>query len=106
MSRTTAGASAFRSHGGSMTAAMQDNAALPNMKVSVRQVFGIDSDMEVPPYSRADEHVPDIEADYRLDRPTTMAIVAGCSKHRRVMVIGYDGPGKSNQIEQEAAPIN
>ncbi|MGB7670856.1 MAG: hypothetical protein WBM31_07225, partial [Pseudolabrys sp.] len=35
-------ASAFRSHGGSMTAAVQEVAGIPDMKVSVRQVFGID----------------------------------------------------------------
>jgi cobaltochelatase CobS len=89
-----------------MTAAMQDNAALPDMKVSVRQVFGIDSDMEVPAYSKADEHVPDIDADYRFDRPTTMAILAGFSKNRRVMVTGYHGTGKSTHIEQVAARLN
>src|SRR5215470_12618499 len=100
------GASAFRSHGGPMTAAMQDNVALPDMKVSVRQVFGIDSDMEVPAYSKADEHVPDIDADYRFDRPTTMAILAGFSKNRRVMVTGYHGTGKSTHIEQVAARLN
>ena len=29
--------------------------ALPDMKISVRQVFGIDSDMEVPAFSQADD---------------------------------------------------
>ena len=42
-----------------MTVATQEVAGLPDMKVSVRQVFGIDSDMEVPAYSEPDEHVPD-----------------------------------------------
>ena len=46
-----------------MTVAMQESAGLPDMKVSVRQVFGIDSDLEVPAYSKADEHVPDIDSD-------------------------------------------
>ena len=32
---------------------------LPDMKVSVRQLFGIDTDLEVPAYSKADDHVPD-----------------------------------------------
>ena len=31
---------------------------MPDMKVSVRQVFGIDLDMEVPAFSQASEHVP------------------------------------------------
>ena len=37
-----------------MTVATEEVAGLPDMKVSVRQVFGIDSDMEVPAYSEAD----------------------------------------------------
>src|SRR6202008_4040794 len=85
---------------------MQDNAALPDMKVSVRQVFGIDSDMEVPAYSKADEDVPEIDADYRFDRPPPRAILAGFSKNRRVMVTGYHGTGKSTHIEQVAARLN
>ena len=31
----------------------------PDRKVSVRDLFGIDSDMEVPAFSEADERVPD-----------------------------------------------
>ena len=31
---------------------------LPDIKLSVRQTFGIDSDMEVPAYSKPTEHVP------------------------------------------------
>ena len=52
-----------------MTVATPDVAGLPDMKVSVRQVFGIDSDMEVPAYSEPDDHVPDVDPDYRFDRP-------------------------------------
>src|SRR6187399_1176555 len=91
------------------TAAMSkvsEPAGLPDMKVSVRQVFGIDSDLEVPAYSAVDEHVPDIDSDYRFDRPTTLAILAGFSKNRRVMVTGYHGTGKSTHIEQVAARLN
>src|SRR5262245_19915071 len=105
-SRTASGASVFRGHGGSMTAAMQEVAGLPDMKVSVRQVFGIDSDLEVPAYSQADEHVPDIDSDYRFDRPTTLAILADFAKNRRVIVTGYHGTGKSTHIEQVAARLN
>jgi len=59
-----------------MTIATEEVAGLPDMKVSVRQVFGIDSDMEVPAYSEPDPHVPDVDPDYRFDRPTTLAILA------------------------------
>src|ERR1700739_4145229 len=81
-------------------------AGLPDMKVSVRQVFGIDSDLEVPAYSEVDPHVPDVDADYRFDRATTLAILAGFAKNRRVMVTGYHGTGKSTHIEQVAARLN
>jgi cobaltochelatase CobS len=79
---------------------------LPDMKVSVRQSFGIDSDMEVPAYSAPDEHVPDPDPDYLFDRETTLAILAGFAKNRRVMITGYHGTGKSTHIEQVAARLN
>src|SRR3982074_1678913 len=91
------------------TAAMtktEQPAGMPDMKVSVRQVFGIDSDLEVPAYAEVDPHVPDIDADYRFDRAPTLAILAGFAKNRRVMVTGYHGTGKSTHIEQVAARLN
>ena len=66
-----------------MTIATEDVAGLPDMKVSIRQVFGLDSDMEVPAYSAPDEHVPDVDPDYLFDRPTTLAILAGFARNRR-----------------------
>ena len=91
------------------TAAMtkkEEPVGLPDMKVSVRQVFGIDSDLEVPAYSEVDPHVPEVDSDYRFDRATTLAILAGFAKNRRVMVTGYHGTGKSTHIEQVAARLN
>jgi cobaltochelatase CobS len=79
---------------------------LPDMKVSVRQVFGIDSNLEVPAYAKADEHVPDLDPDYIFDRETTLAILAGFARNRRVMITGYHGTGKSTHIEQVAARLN
>lgn len=84
----------------------QQPVGLPDMKVSVRQVFGIDSDLEVPAYSEVDPHVPEVDSDYRFDRATTLAILAGFAKNRRVMVTGYHGTGKSTHIEQVAARLN
>ena len=80
--------------------------ALPDMKVSVRQVFGIDSDLEVPAFSQQEEHVPELDTAYRFDRETTLAILAGFAFNRRVMVQGYHGTGKSTHIEQVAARLN
>src|SRR5207237_1947894 len=61
--------------------------------------------LEVPAYSKADPHVPDFDADYRFDRATTLAILAGFAKNRRVMVTGFHGTGKSTHIEQVAARL-
>ena len=89
-----------------MTLATETESGLPDMKVSIRQLFGIDSDLQVPAYSEPDEHVPDLDPDYRFDKPTTLAILAGFARNRRVIVTGYHGTGKSTHIEQVAARLN
>ena len=89
-----------------MPATTATTPALPDMKVSVRQVFGIDTDLDVPAYSTSEDHVPDLDPDYLFDRGTTLAILAGFARNRRVMVTGYHGTGKSTHIEQVAARLN
>ncbi len=79
---------------------------LPDKKVSVRELFGVDSDMQAPAFSARDEHVPDLDPDYLFDRTTTLAIVAGFAFNRRVMITGYHGTGKSTHVEQVAARLN
>ncbi|MFT0892524.1 cobaltochelatase subunit CobS [Pseudochelatococcus sp. G4_1912] len=79
---------------------------VPTSKLSVRDVFGIDTDLEVPAFTEADEHVPDLDPDYLFDRETTLAILAGFARNRRVMITGYHGTGKSTHIEQVAARLN
>src|SRR6202521_4477715 len=81
-------------------------AGAPDIKISVRQTFGIDSDLEVPAFSQPSEHVPDMDEAYRFDRDTTLAILAGFAFNRRVMITGYHGTGKSTHIEQVAARLN
>ena len=88
------------------TASPADNLDRPDITVSVRQTFGIDSDMQVPAFSRPSDHVPDIDEAYRFDRDTTLAILAGFAYNRRVMIQGYHGTGKSTHIEQVAARLN
>jgi cobaltochelatase CobS len=78
----------------------------PDTTVSVREVFGIDSDMRVPAFSTSNEYVPDLDKAYVFDRETTLAILAGFAFNRRVMVQGYHGTGKSTHIEQVAARLN
>ncbi len=79
---------------------------MPDIKVSVKQLFGFDSNLEVPAYSKSSEHVPDLDPDYLFNRETTIAILAGFAYNRRVMVTGYHGTGKSTHIEQVAARLN
>ena len=79
---------------------------MPDMTVSVRQTFGLDSDMEVPAFSETEDHVPDIDDAYRFDHDTTLAILSGFAHNRRVMIQGYHGTGKSTHIEQVAARLN
>jgi cobaltochelatase CobS len=78
----------------------------PDIKVSVRQTFGLDCDLEVPAFSAADDHVPEIDEAYRFDHDTTFAIIAGFAYNRRVLIQGYHGTGKSTHIEQVAARLN
>ncbi len=78
----------------------------PDIHVSVRQAFGIDSDLEAPAYSQVSEHVPDIDDAYHFDHETTLAILAGFAFNRRVIIQGYHGTGKSTHIEQVAARLN
>ncbi|MFZ0695496.1 MAG: cobaltochelatase subunit CobS [Alphaproteobacteria bacterium] len=79
---------------------------LPDIKISVRQTFGIDTAMQVPAFSHTSEHVPDVDDAYRFDRETTLAILAGFTYNRRVLIQGYHGTGKSTHIEQVAARLN
>ena len=51
----------------------------PDMKISVKQTFGFDSDMQINAFSKKNEYVPKIDADYRFDKDTTLAILAGFS---------------------------
>jgi len=78
---------------------------LPDTTISVRDAFGIDSDMRTPAFSMDDEHVPQIDPDYQFDSNTTLAILAGFAHNRRVMLQGYHGTGKSTHIEQVAAHL-
>jgi cobaltochelatase CobS len=78
----------------------------PDAMVSARDLFKIDTDLVVPAFSERNEHVPDIDPDYLFDRQTTLAILAGFARNRRVMVTGYHGTGKSTHIEQIAARLN
>ncbi len=79
---------------------------LPQKTVSVRELFGIDSDFKALAYEERSEHVPEVDHDYLFNREVTLAILAGFKFNRRVMIQGYHGTGKSTHIEQVAARLN
>jgi len=83
-----------------------DTALKPTEDVSVRDTFGIDYDMTVKAFPEATDRVPDIDPTYKFDADTTLAILAGFSHNRRIMVQGYHGTGKYTHIEQVAARLN
>jgi cobaltochelatase CobS len=79
---------------------------VPDITVSVNQVFGLETDLQAPAFSQTHELVPDIDSTYCFDHETTLAILAGFAYNRRVMIQGYHGTGKSTHIEQVAARLN
>ncbi len=78
----------------------------PEKTVSAKKVFGVDVEFDVPAFAERNDYVPEIDDAYRFDPETTMAILAGFSRNRRVIVQGYHGTGKSTHIEQVAARLN
>ena len=78
----------------------------PTEDISLREVFGIDSDMIVKGFSERANRVPEVDETYKFDPDTTLAILAGFNHNRRVMIQGYHGTGKSTHIEQVAARLN
>ena len=78
----------------------------PDIKISVKQTFGFDSEMQINAFSKKSEYVPKVDSDYKFDKDTTLAILAGFSYNKRVLIQGYHGTGKSTHIEQVAARLN
>jgi len=79
---------------------------VPDIKISIKQIFGIDSEMNVKGFSKKNEYVPEIDSNYKFDRDTTLSIIAGFAFNKRVLIQGYHGTGKSTHIEQVAARLN
>jgi len=78
----------------------------PTVKYKVRDLFGIESDMEIMGFPDKSDRVPEIDSTYKFDHDTTLAILAGYTYNRRVMIQGYHGTGKSTHIEQVGAKLN
>ena len=79
---------------------------IPDLEIDVRKTFDIDIDLKVMAFKESNEYVPSIDESYKFDKNTTLAILAGFSHNRRVMIQGYHGSGKSTHIEQVAARLN
>ncbi len=79
---------------------------VPDIKISVNQIFGIDTEMKVDGFSKKNEYVPETDSAYKFDRDTTLAIIAGFAFNKRILIQGYHGTGKSTHIEQVAARLN
>lgn len=73
--------------------------------VSARRLFDIDTDLTVTRFLGDSPHVPTIDTNYRFNKPTTLAILAGFMHDSRVLVQGMHGTGKSSHIEQVAARL-
>ena len=82
------------------------SALKPDIKISVKQSFGLDTEMEIDAFSKKNEYVPRIDQDYKFDKDTTLAILSGFAFNKRVLIQGYHGTGKSTHIEQVAARLN
>ena len=74
--------------------------------VPARELFGIDSTLRVPVLLKRDEQVPEIDPAYCFNPEVTLAILAGFTRNRRVLLQGLHGSGKSTHIEQVAARLN
>jgi cobaltochelatase CobS len=75
--------------------------------VDIKALFGFDASIKgLRHFKTKTSHVPDFDPAYRFDRETTLAILAGFARNRRVMIQGYHGTGKSTHVEQVAARLN
>ena len=84
----------------------EDRTYVPDIKISAKQVFGIKSDIRVPAFSKISSFVPKIDKNYYFDNDTTLAILTGFAKNKKVLIQGYHGTGKTTHIEQVASRLN
>lgn len=82
------------------------HALTPDQLLPASELFGIDTSLQVPAFSERDAHTPEIDQAYCFNADVTLAILAGFTQNRRVMVQGMHGTGKSTHIEQIAARLN
>ncbi|NDF11931.1 MAG: cobaltochelatase subunit CobS [Proteobacteria bacterium] len=83
-----------------------DKGSARTVKLSVQDIFGFPSNLQVEGFAERTEFVPEIDEAYHFDPETTLAILAGFNHDRRVLIQGFHGTGKSSHIEQVAARLN
>ena len=84
----------------------EERTYVPDIKISAKQVFGIKSDIRIPAFSKSNPLVPKIDKNYFFDNDTTLAILTGFSKNKKILIQGYHGTGKTTHIEQVASRLN
>jgi cobaltochelatase CobS len=75
-------------------------------KIDCKKVFGVNCSFDVYGFKEPSAYVPAIDENYIFDSKTTLAILAGFTFNRRVLIQGMHGTGKSTHIEQVAARLN
>ncbi|MCH4811951.1 AAA family ATPase [Vreelandella neptunia] len=78
----------------------------PDSHCNANDVFNVQMPWEIPYFSKAEEHVPEIDPHFHFVESATRAILMGFAQNRRVYVYGPHGSGKSSHIEQVAAHLN
>ncbi|MBA4274086.1 MAG: cobaltochelatase subunit CobS [Alphaproteobacteria bacterium] len=78
----------------------------PSKKIATDKLFGFDTELKPLAFAERNGYVPEADNSYVFDKTTTLAILAGFTHNRRVLVQGYHGTGKSTHIEQVAARLN
>jgi cobaltochelatase CobS len=59
----------------------------PTEEISIRDVFGIESDMVVKGFAEPTDRVPAADPTYKFDPDTTLAILAGFAYNRRAITV-------------------
>ena len=71
----------------------------PDIKISLKQSFGIDSEMEVDAFSKKSEYVPEIDKNYKFDRDTTLALVSGFAHNKSCLLYTSPSP-RDNRVSR------
>ncbi len=79
---------------------------LPNIRVSVKSLFKIKSNIYIPAFTQICRFVPKHDNNYVFDSKLTLSILAGFVYNKRIIITGNHGIGKSTTIEQVCNRLN